>query len=89
MIWLLLVLLLATAAEARDPGQVRRFRAEHPCPVTGQTAGACPGWVVDHVYPLCAGGADLPVNMAWQEVRQSYLKDNLERELCRCLKAKP
>lgn len=49
----------------RDRAQVRAFRAEHPCPATGRTRGACPGWHVDHVIALCSGGADRPHNMQW------------------------
>ncbi len=30
----------------------RAFVREHPCPATGRTSGACPGYVVDHVRPL-------------------------------------
>ena len=83
VLWLV-ILGAPEGATPRDPAQVRAFRAEHPCPVTAQKTGACPGWVVDHIYPLCAGGKDLPENMAWQEARQSYIKDNLERDFCRC-----
>jgi len=83
-----LIVLGASVAEARDPKQVRAFRATHACPTTGEYTGACPGWVVDHSYPLCAGGQDLPSNMAWQERRQSYIKDRIERELC-AYKARP
>lgn len=88
-IWLLAALLWGLfigvlAAEARDPAQVRKFRADNPCPVTGKTTGPCPGWVVDHMYPLCAGGKDEPANMAWQERVASYVKDRIERELCSC-----
>jgi hypothetical protein len=86
---LILLILTATEPTPRDPAQVRAFRAAHPCPVTGLTTGACPGWVVDHIYPLCAGGKDLPSNMSWQEARQSYIKDNLERDFCRCKKGTP
>lgn len=39
----------------RDRGEVRAFRAESPCPATDQVKGACPGWHVDHIIPLCAG----------------------------------
>lgn len=73
-------------ALGRDPGQVRKFRAENPCPATGKTRGACPGWVVDHRIPLCAGGKDAPSNMQWQDKRASYQKDYLERWICRLLK---
>ena len=76
------LLIFSTVVYARDPAQVRAFRKSFPCPSTGKTTGACQGWVVDHVVPLCWGGKDIPANMQWQEVRQSYLKDRFEREAC-------
>jgi hypothetical protein len=54
----------------------------HPCPSTGKTRGACPGYVVDHVTPLCAGGADRPWNMQWQTVSAAKIKDRDERAQC-------
>lgn len=71
-------MLLATAAEARDRGEVRRFKKAHPCPFTKRQ-----GCIVDHVVPLCAGGADKISNMQWQTKRQSYRKDTVERRQCR------
>src|SRR5262249_39830515 len=57
----------------------RRARAEfqhaHPCPSTGRTSGACPGYVVDHVRPLACGGADAPGNMQWQSTADAKAKD--------------
>jgi hypothetical protein len=90
-LWLaaLALLSVATVAKARDPAQVHRFRRDHPCPATGKTDGPCPGWLVDHAYPLCAGGKDEPANMQWQDARQSYLKDRIERELCACKGGRP
>ena len=41
-----------------------------------------PGYVVDHVVPLCAGGADAPRNMQWQTVEQAKVKDRQERASC-------
>ena len=67
----------------RDPAQGAAFMHEHPCPSTGKTKGRCPGYVVDHVKPLCAGGADHSSNMQWQTVAQAKKKDRLEREQCR------
>jgi hypothetical protein len=75
-----------TEPPTRDAKQVRLFRKANPCPSTGQTTGACVGWVVDHKYPRCAGGADTPENMMWQDVRQSYIKDRVERDLCAYMK---
>ncbi|MBF0177823.1 MAG: HNH endonuclease [Magnetococcales bacterium] len=45
------------------------FRRQNPCPSTGKTTGACPGYSVHHIIPLRKGGADDPHNMQWQ-VRQ-------------------
>lgn len=67
----------------RDPKQRAAFVRLHPCPATGKHRGACPGYVVDHVKPLCAGGRDRPSNMQWQAVAESRLKDKQEWKLCR------
>jgi hypothetical protein len=62
----------------RDPAQRARFERTHPCPSTGRTAGACPGYVVDHIQALKHGGADRPENMQWQTVREGKQKDRWE-----------
>jgi hypothetical protein len=67
----------------RDPEQRRAFVQSHPCPSTGKTKGRCPGYVVDHITPLCAGGPDRPSNMQWQTVEASKDKDRREREQCK------
>ena len=74
---------LVLAKAHRDPAQRATFMQQHPCPSTGKTKGRCPGYVVDHVKPLCAGGPDRPSNMQWQTVEASKDKDRLEREQCR------
>lgn len=79
----ILILALALEAAARDPRQREAFRRLHPCPATGQAKGACPGYVVDHIRPLCAGGADHPSNMQWQTVADAKKKDRLEAQGCR------
>ncbi len=66
----------------RSKSAVRLFRSTHPCPSTGKRAGSCPGYVVDHLWPLCAGGCDVPENMQWQEIEASKRKDKLERRAC-------
>ena len=62
----------------RDPEQRRAFMHSHPCPSTGRTSGACPGYVVDHVTPLKRGGADAPSNMQWQTRQAANAKDKWE-----------
>lgn len=88
-VFLLLVgiflLTLSPHAEARDASQVALFRKTHACPSTQQFTGACPGWVVNHKWPLCARGEDTPDNMEWQEVKPSYQRDVEERRICKTL----
>ena len=82
------LLIISTSALARDPAQVREFRRHHPCPSTGKIGRNCPGYVVDHLVALCAGGPDAPSNMRFQEYRASLVKDAEERRYCRALKGK-
>lgn len=82
---LALLPLWAPAAEPikRDRSQVRAFRAVNPCPATGLTRGACPGWHVDHIRALCAGGPDHPSNMQWIDKDDHRLKTFLDVRECR------
>ena len=63
---------------ARDPKQKAQFEKTHPCPSTGKSHGACPGYVVDHIRPLKRGGADRPENMQWQTKEAARQKDKTE-----------
>lgn len=62
------------------------FKRANPCPSTGLRRGPCPGYVIDHVEPLCAGGPDRVENMQWQSVPDARRKDIGERRLCRSLR---
>jgi 5-methylcytosine-specific restriction endonuclease McrA len=83
---LLLAGLLAfgTIAEAteRDPAQRTAFRKAHACPGTGKTTGACRGYEVDHIKPLCAGGRDSPKNMQWLSVAEHKKKTAKDMHTC-------
>jgi len=63
---------------ARSPKAKSDFKKQHPCPSTGKSSGACPGYVVDHVKPLKRGGADAPNNMQWQSKEAAKKKDKTE-----------
>lgn len=80
------VLCVSATAGTRSHQAVAEFKRGHPCPTTGAARGPCRGWIVDHVKPLCAGGADHPSNMQWQTVADAKRKDADERRLCRNLK---
>lgn len=41
----------------------RAFRAQHPCPATGNHKGACPEYLIHHVMALKRGSADNPSKM--------------------------
>lgn len=73
----------AVAAAPRSAAERLAFKREQPCPATGQRRGSCPGYVIDHVRPLCAGGPDLRSNMQWQTTADGLAKDKLERCECR------
>lgn len=60
-----------------------QFKKLNPCPANGERLGRCPGYVIDHIVPLCADGPDLPENMQWQTAEEAKLKDVLERKICR------
>lgn len=70
-------------AAKRSSAARAEFQREHPCPSTGKRRGRCPGYVVDHVVPLCAGGPDRPSNMQWQTIKDGRRKDKEERQMCR------
>ena len=78
MVWL-----SACASHERSAAQRAAFVREYPCPATGQPRVPCPGYVVDHIIPLCGGGADAPSNMQWQTIEDGKLKDKEERTQCR------
>jgi hypothetical protein len=60
----------------------REFQLMHPCPATGRTSGARPGYVKDCVVPLACGGPDAPSNMQWQTIRVARAKDKWETKGC-------
>jgi hypothetical protein len=64
---------IARSSKAKD-----EFKKAHPCPSTGRTSGACPGYVIDHVQALKHGGADSPSNMQWQTKAEAKAKDRVE-----------
>lgn len=82
----MLALCFASSADARQPrshSAKATFQRLYHCPSTGKPRGSCPGYVIDHVIPLCAGGADDPLNMQWQTIAEAKIKDREERRECR------
>ena len=77
----------ASLAKAqRSSAATSAFKRHSACPANGARAGKCPGYVVDHIRPLCAGGPDTPANMQWQTLADSKIKDREENRECRALR---
>lgn len=72
----------------RLPAARAAFVKANPCPATGKSRGACPGYVVEHIKPLCAGGADHHSNMQWKTKAEAAIKDREERRQCAATSAK-
>lgn len=72
----------------RSHTAVNDFKRANPCPVNGARRGSCPGWEVDHVIALCAGGPDIPQNMQWLSRSAHRQKTKRDVMLCRVHKTK-
>jgi hypothetical protein len=73
----------ACPVHKRSQAVLRAYGPPQRGPGPGHTTGPCPQFLLDHRYPLCAGGTDTVANLVWQPKDLSYDKDRLERELCR------
>lgn len=81
-ITLAMALRFTAAGEHRSYAAKREFQREHPCPSTGRTSGACPGYVKDHIKPLACRGPDTAANLQWQTIQAARVKDKWERKSC-------
>lgn len=80
---LMLALFSCAQAESktyRSRAQVDRFLRQHGVERTP------PGYQVDHIIPLCAGGEDAPENMQLLTVEEHKRKTKVDRWLCRWLR---
>lgn len=90
--WVILLMasfLSFAGAEARiQRSSVERhaFVKEHACPATGRHRLPCPGWQIDHVRALCAGGPDFPGNMQWLTIEDHKTKTRADVRACRNLR---
>ena len=76
--------------EERKQATVLQFKRAYPCPgeqnAYQRAHLQCPGYVVDHIIPLCACGRDHIENLQWQTKADAAAKDVLERQQCAALR---
>jgi hypothetical protein len=77
---------LAVQALPRSRAERSAFVRENPCPSTGLRRGACPGYEVDHIEALCAGGKDEKQNMQWLTITTHRIKTRQDVRMCRAKK---
>jgi hypothetical protein len=75
-----------TGAIVRSGAVLKAFQQIHPCPSTGLTSGACPGWQMNHDRSLACGGCDAVSNLSWLPVDTKtcagpHCTDRYEREI--------
>jgi hypothetical protein len=75
--------LVAEARTPRDRAELRAFRSDNPCPATGLVGGACPGYRVDYMVALCAGGLDKQENMYWLTIGDHKWKKAVDERECK------
>ena len=85
---LLLTLCLSLPAMAgqRSAAEVMAFKRAVPCPATGKPELRCANHQVDHVIPLCAGGADRRENLQYLTIQEHRWKTRTDVRVCRQLR---
>lgn len=89
MIAALLAALLAVspaptfAKQPRSSVERHAFVKEVACPTTSKPRLPCPGYHIDHVIPLCAGGQDHRSNMQWLTTEEHMAKTRTDVKSCR------
>lgn len=71
---------------SRSPKVLAAFKKIQPCPVTKKTYGSCPGWAINHDWPLANGGCDAVFNLSWmpneaKSCAEDYCRDRYERRI--------
>lgn len=91
--WLLAASLLTASVGAQERDRAGRIVRKQSARLafmkqTGYPKGR-PGYVIDHIIPLCLGGLDQPSNMQWQTIAEAKQKDIQERRDCRAFSPRP
>ncbi len=81
-----LLLCLPAVASQRSAAEVMAFKRSAICPATGKPELRCENHQVDHIEPLCAGGADTRENMQSLTIQEHRWKTRTDVRVCRQLR---
>lgn len=84
-----LVAIPGITKQHRSSFERHAFVKDQACPATGENRLPCPGYQIDHIKPLCAGGADHKDNMQWITIADHKTKTRLDVATCRALNPPP
>lgn len=83
VVFLLVMAAFSADAFPRSRAVLREFQREHACPSSGAHRGACPGFEIDHIQALCAGGPDIIANLQWLSHEEHARKTKRDVAACR------
>ncbi len=79
----LMMVCIGASAAPRSRIVLHDFQRANPCPATDARRGRCPGHEIDHIQPLCAGGADAVENLQWLTHEEHARKTKRDVAACR------
>jgi len=71
---------IVTSAASRTQRARSDFQRVKPCPSTGKSTGACPGYTIAYKTALKSGGANTAGNMLWKPTQVAKTKTLTARE---------
>jgi hypothetical protein len=77
---------VSDAKQPRSTVERHAFVKAVACPATEKHRLPCPGWQIDHIEPLCAGGADQRSNMQWLTIEDHKAKTKQDVRACNALR---
>ena len=83
ILFLLLLAFPLHAKQQRSAVERHAFVKTTPCPANDRHRLPCPGYQIDHIEPLCAGGADHRSNMQWLTIEDHKAKTRQDVRSCR------
>src|SRR4051812_8863736 len=69
---------LLQSTQQPEPDARMMYMKRHPCPANGNTRGECPGYSINYIRPLCAGGSERTTNLQWLTATEAKKKERVD-----------